>query len=69
MLDIKFIRQNKDEVKKSIVDRGMNVDMDELLGLDEKRRTLIVKVGEARAVRNKGSATKPSPEEIDKMRA
>ncbi|MDP3697918.1 MAG: serine--tRNA ligase [Candidatus Taylorbacteria bacterium] len=69
MLDIKYIRQNKDAVKQSISDRGMNVDVDELLGLDEKRRELIVKVGEGRANRNKGSGSKPSPQDIEKMRA
>lgn len=68
MLDIKFIRNNKDEVKKSISDRGMNVDVDELLGLDEKRRVLIKKIEEGRAIRNKKSEARPLPEEIEKMR-
>src|SRR3989344_7645356 len=68
MLDIKFIKNNVEDVKKSISDRGMNVDIDELLSLDEKRRTLIHKIGELRATRNKGSASKPSLEEIEKMR-
>lgn len=68
MLDIKFIRQNIDEIKKSIADRGMNIDLDELLGLDEKRRFLIKKIEESRAVRNKRSESKPSEEEIEKMR-
>src|SRR3989338_7741393 len=69
MLDIKFIRQNLEEVKKSISDRNMSVDVDELLSLDKKRRSLIVKIEEGRAIRNKKSNTKPSPEEIQKMRA
>jgi len=69
MLDIKFIRENKDLVRKSIEERGMSVDIDELLGLDEKRRTMIVKIEDARATRNKKSGGKPSPEEIEKMRA
>ena len=68
MLDIKFIRQNIDEVKKSIADRGMNVDLGELLGLDEKRRVLIRKIDEARAERNKKSENRPSAEEIEKLR-
>ncbi|OGN00568.1 MAG: serine--tRNA ligase [Candidatus Yanofskybacteria bacterium RIFCSPHIGHO2_02_FULL_41_29] len=69
MLDIKFIRQNIEEVKKSIADRRMNVDLDELLGLDEKRRSLILKIEEGRALRNKKSDTKPSAEEIEKLRS
>lgn len=68
MLDIKFIRQNKEEVKQNIADRRMNVDIDELLGLDEKRRMFIMKIEEGRAIRNKKSEGKPSPEEIEKMR-
>ena len=68
MLDIKFIRQHIDKVRQSIADRGINVDIDELLGLDEKRRTLIVKIDEGRAIRNKKSEGKPSEEEIKKMR-
>jgi len=68
LLDIKFIRQNIEEVKKSIADRGTSVDVDELLGLDEKRRTLIKQIEASRAIRNKGSEGKPSPEEIEKMR-
>src|SRR3989344_5322727 len=69
MLDIRFIRQNKDEVRKNIAERGMNVDVDELLGLDERRRELMAKIQELRAARNKASEGKPSPEEIAKMRA
>src|SRR3989344_6963044 len=68
MLDIHFIRQNQEEVKEIIADRGMNVDIDELLGLDEKRRALIGKIEEGRATRNKKSEGKPSPDEIEKMR-
>lgn len=68
MLDIKYIRGNSDEVKKSISDRGMNVDIEELLGLDEKRRILIQKIGESRAARNVSSVLGISPEQIAKMR-
>lgn len=68
MLDIKFIQQNKEAVKKSVTDRRMNVDVEELLGLDEKRRALIVKIDTDRSIRNKRSAGKPSPEEIERMR-
>ncbi len=34
MLDIRFIRENPDEVKKTLKDRGMEADVDELLKLD-----------------------------------
>lgn len=68
MLDIKFIRENIEEVKESIFDRKVDVDLDELLSLDDKRRVLITKVEEARAIRNKKSEGRPSDDEIQKMR-
>ena len=53
MLDIKFIRENINRVKKSIKDRGMDVDIEKLLKIDEKRRTQIQKVEELRSKHNK----------------
>jgi seryl-tRNA synthetase len=38
MLDAKFIRENPDVVKKAIKDRGMKLDLDALLKLDEEKR-------------------------------
>ncbi len=43
MLDVKFIRENKDLVKKAIKNKNIHLDIDELLGLDAKRRELIQK--------------------------
>jgi seryl-tRNA synthetase len=68
MLDIKFIRENKDAVAKSIEDRHMSVDLDKLLELDEERRSLQTKLDELRAKKNKGSKGKPTPEEIAEMK-
>lgn len=68
MLDIKFIRQNPDLVKKVIEQRGMKADVDRLLSLDETRRELLHKIEELRAARKKGSKTKPDPEEIKKLK-
>ena len=52
MLDVNYIKENLDKVKKSIENRKSKVDLDKLLELDEKRRTLIQKVDELRAKRN-----------------
>ena len=38
MLDIKFIRENLDLVKKSIKDRGLKLDLEGLIKLDDSRR-------------------------------
>ena len=46
MLDIKFIRENPDLVKKTIKDRGLNLDLDYLLKLDAEKRRLIAEMEE-----------------------
>lgn len=52
MLDIKFIRENKDAVKKNCELRNTHCDIDRLLELDEKRRKLIVEIGELKEKKN-----------------
>lgn len=52
MLDIKFIRENIDKVKKAVKDKNREVDIDRLLELDEKRRKLITDIEEKRGKRN-----------------
>ncbi|MBM3252885.1 MAG: serine--tRNA ligase [Candidatus Omnitrophica bacterium] len=52
MLDIKFIRENFQIVKKSVKDRGMNVDIDYLLKLDSERRNLIQEVEKLKNKKN-----------------
>ena len=41
MLDLKFIRENKDIVKKAVKDRNITLDIGELLDLDSKRREIL----------------------------
>jgi len=53
MLDIKFIRENLDEVKKGVKNKGVNVDIDKILKLDEERRKLIQEVEGLKAEKNK----------------
>ena len=53
MLDIKFIRENKDKVKKAVADKQLGAGVvDKVLELDEKRRDLLGKVEELRTKRN-----------------
>lgn len=37
MLDIKFIRENADKIKKAIRDKNINLDLEKLLEIDQKR--------------------------------
>lgn len=66
MLDINFIRKNQDLVKKSAAEKGYSVDINALLALDDKRRSLLQEVDELRRQRNEVSAKmgkgKPEPE-------
>lgn len=55
MLDINFIRENLEKVKKSIEVRKADVNLDQLLKLDEERRELISGVDELRAKRNEAA--------------
>ena len=55
MLDIKFIRQNPELVKKGAKDKGVNVDIDLFLEVDKKRRETIQAVEDMRAKKNAAS--------------
>jgi seryl-tRNA synthetase len=52
MLDIKFIRENKKEVKKNCELRNIKCDVDRLLELDEKRRKFIAEIGDLKEKKN-----------------
>ncbi|MCJ7805454.1 serine--tRNA ligase [Patescibacteria group bacterium] len=60
MLDIQFIRDNTDKVKKGLEKRLFpDVELvNKVLDLDEKKRKLIVEVEDLRAQRNKAAAEK-----------
>ena len=69
MLDIKFIRQNPDFIKKALEKRGVQVDIDYLLKLDEERRLKIQETEELRKQRNKlSSEIKNNPDLINQAK-
>ena len=54
MLDIDFIRQNPEKVKKGVADKGYDLEIvDRVLKVDETRRQLIAEVDKFRQERNK----------------
>jgi seryl-tRNA synthetase len=71
MLDIRFIRDNPDEVKLKSAQKGFEVDVDQLLSLDSERSELLQQVEELRRRRNetaekiKQAGGKPDQELID----
>ncbi|MED4127679.1 serine--tRNA ligase [Shouchella miscanthi] len=52
MLDIQFIRDHADRIKQTAVQKKLNVPVDELIEVDQKRRELIQKIEGYRTERN-----------------
>jgi seryl-tRNA synthetase len=69
MLDIKFIRDNLELVKKNNETRNVKVNFDDFTRLDEERLGLTRQIDQLRADRNIGSKSKPTDEEIKRIRA
>lgn len=67
MLDIKFIRENVEVVKKAIIDKNIDLDLDQLLDLDARRRTLLAEVEDLQATKNAVSKELPSLSDEDKQ--
>ena len=53
MLDLKFIRQNPEKVKESIQNRGVELDLEGLLQLDNQQKELTQTIDSWRNQRNK----------------
>jgi len=59
MLDLKYIRENPEAVKQGIRNKNEKDRVDEILALDEKRRTLILRGDELKSERNQVSSQIP----------
>lgn len=55
MLDLNFIRQNPDLIRKMLRKRGEDDSLEQLLELDQQRRELLIEVEQLKAKRNKVS--------------
>lgn len=71
MLDLKFIRDNKELVKEGLKNKNSNINVDEVLAIDEERRKLLLEVETLKAQRNKANdeisaamKAKKNPKEI-----
>jgi len=68
MLDIQFIRDNRELVAEKAAQKGYTVDISSLLDLDIQRREILTLLEQARATRNELSAQlkagRPTPEQI-----
>ncbi len=69
MLDIKFIRENSELVKEAARKKGVNVDVDALLAVDERRRHILKELEEKRAKQNTASRGGPkAPTELEELK-
>jgi seryl-tRNA synthetase len=55
MLDIRFIRENTDLVRQSLVNRNSKIDLDSLIKCDDSRRAILNEMEALRAQRNKAN--------------
>jgi len=55
MLDLKFVRNNPDVVKEALAKRNADINLDDFLRKEEKRRQIIYEVEQLKAERNKVS--------------
>ncbi len=66
MLDIKYIRDNVEQLTKAIQDKNVDLDINVLLELDSQRRTLLNEAETFQATKNAFSKEIPSLSEEDK---
>jgi len=55
VIDLQVIRDNPEEFRQRIATKGIDAPVDEILHLDEQRRSLITEVEKIKAQRNEGS--------------
>ncbi|MBX4211465.1 MAG: serine--tRNA ligase [Candidatus Yanofskybacteria bacterium] len=68
MLDIKFIRENPDKVREAAQSKGVEVDIDKLLALDNRRRQVIQDLEALRAEQNQKSKGKIEESEREALK-
>lgn len=68
MLDIKFIRENKDIVQAGANKKHVKINIDELISLDDKRKELLSLVEKKRAEQNSISEKIPTATPEDRQR-
>jgi seryl-tRNA synthetase len=68
MLDIQFIRQNSDAVRSAIRNKGIDLNLDDLLAADKERREATRDLEERRARKNELSSLIPKAAKDDRPR-
>jgi seryl-tRNA synthetase len=68
MLDKRFIRDNPDQVKNAVRAKGVDVDVDKILEMDESTQKLQHQVDQAQATKNSLSQQFPKADEAESAR-
>lgn len=68
MLDIKYIRNNPDLVKEGSKNKGVDIDIDRLLEVEEKRRNLLQKIEVIKSKKNKANELIKETDEDEKKK-
>lgn len=68
MINIHLLKESPSLIKTALENRGVKIDIDYLLELDDKRRNFLQKVEELRAEKNRVSSGDISPEGIEKAK-
>src|SRR5580698_6364102 len=68
MLDIQFIRQNADQVRAAIKNKGLTLDLDDLLAVDRERREATTELENKRARKNELSSGIPKASKDERPR-
>src|SRR5688572_13572701 len=64
MLDIKFIREHKDIIKDAARKKRISFDVEQLLAVDDKRKTLLTSIEAKKAEQNKMSLFIANPQHL-----
>jgi len=68
MLDINFIRENPDAVRKGAKLKGIEVDVEKIIALDDRRRQVLQDLESLRAEQNKKSKNKDASNQAEELR-
>ncbi len=68
MLDLKYIRENPDEVRRAVASRRDSAPVDEIVALDVKRREKVTELEELRRQRKLASKQRQDPETGRRLR-
>lgn len=68
MLDINFLKKNKEKVVKAIASKKRNIDLDQIFFLDEERKKLVREIQQLRQERNRLAKEKLTPAVQEKGR-